>query len=381
MDNINGDNPNYSKPLPPQPPLYKPSAPYETVRYPLSGLVGTQADYDATQRHNSQFPNYEQNVAILNGNIVNWLGAYIIVDGKRMPTGVKKKFENCLNAPNYTVFSNTTSAAEWNIGLPQGAHVVPLESPHNDIHLAVGGFDVPNQPDFSPIQGANGDMGENDTAGLDPIFFFHHCNIDRVFWLWQQRHGATNRLEIIPEYPGTNTVDNQGPTPGVAPNSWLTTESPLAPFQRGDGRMFTSNDCVNIETQLHYTYSAGSLAVSPKAAAQEEEAAGTLHVSGINRASIRGSFLIHAYAYIDGKRQLLGTESVLSRWTVAGCANCQAHLQVRAFFRLPKSKAKARAAGSASTPYEVEVRGRDGVLTASGKNPRGQSLTPRLEVR
>lgn len=30
--------------------------------------------------------------------------------------------------------------------------------------------------------GSHGDMGENETAAFDPIFFFHHCNIDRMFW-------------------------------------------------------------------------------------------------------------------------------------------------------------------------------------------------------
>ena len=56
------------------------------------------------------------------------------------------------------------------------------------MHLAVGGFDIPAY-DASPITGANGDMGENDTAGLDPIFFFHHCFIDYMFWTWQRRQG------------------------------------------------------------------------------------------------------------------------------------------------------------------------------------------------
>src|SRR5687767_6680275 len=74
---------------------------------------------------------------------------------------------------------------------------------------------------FSPIDGANGDMGENDTASFDPVFFFHHAHIDRMFWLWQLGHEARDTIEIFPGYPGTNSVDNQGPTPGVAPNSWL----------------------------------------------------------------------------------------------------------------------------------------------------------------
>lgn len=41
------------------------------------------------------------------------------------------------------------------------------------------------------------------------IFFFHHANIDRYFWNWQRRHDCTDFFEIIPEYPGTNTVDSQ----------------------------------------------------------------------------------------------------------------------------------------------------------------------------
>ncbi|WP_269767686.1 tyrosinase family protein [Burkholderia ubonensis] len=142
---------------------------------------------------------------LLDRNVVNWLTSFIVVHGKKIETHVKAQYEACLNAPNYTVFSNTTSAAQWNENLPQGAaQIVPLESPHNHIHLAVGGYDVPTGPnagDDSPIRGANGDVGENDTAGLDPIFYFHHCFVDRVFWLWQKRHGFTQHLDVIAEYP------------------------------------------------------------------------------------------------------------------------------------------------------------------------------------
>ncbi|MEY9404511.1 hypothetical protein ABIF79_010950 [Bradyrhizobium japonicum] len=105
-------------------------------------------------------------------------------------------------------------------------------------------------------------MGENDTAGLDPIFFFHHCFVDRVFWLWQKKNGYTDKLDIIPQYPGTNSVDSQGPTPGTAANLWLTLDSPLDPFTieiGGKERPYTSNDCINIETQLGYTYGPGSV--------------------------------------------------------------------------------------------------------------------------
>jgi tyrosinase len=45
------------------------------------------------------------------------------------------------------------------------------QTPHNDVHVAVGGL-----------------MGDPDTAARDPIFWLHHANIDRLWWLWQKSH-------------------------------------------------------------------------------------------------------------------------------------------------------------------------------------------------
>jgi tyrosinase len=336
---------------------------YETVRYPLSGLVGTN-DKAATEKHNAQYPNYEENVKLLNQNVAAWLSSYVIIGGKPFSSNVSDKYKACLDAPNYTAFSNTTSAQQWRED--GDVQMMSLESPHNSIHLAVGGFEVPGQKSESPIDGANADMGENDTAGLDPIFFFHHCFVDRVFWLWQKRRGFTEHLEIIPEYPGTNTVDLQGPTPGMAPNSWLTLESPLNPFRRrddGSDRPYTSLDCIDIEKQLGYTYGPGSLEGRIERLALEEAySSRVVRVSGINRARLRGSFLVSAYVAIAGKKLPIGTEAVLSRWNVQGCANCQTHLETKAFFPLPRFAEES----IAKPEVEVKVRTRDGFLDRPG---------------
>ena len=349
-DNINTDDPNYSKPKG-----------YETVRYPLSGLVGTDKDRIATKKHNAQHPQYDENVKALNANVIAWLTSAIVVDKKKIgENDVARKYRDCLLAPNYTVFSNTSSAAEWNTNLPVGTRpVVPLEQPHNDIHLAAGGFDVPNQPDFSHIAGANGDMGENDTAALDPIFYFHHCHIDRLFWLWQNRWGHREDLgDPIWEYPGTNSIDSQGPTPGIGANEWLTLDTHLNPFKKSDETPYTSRDCVDIEGQLGYTYGPGSLTETESAAVAAENAATkVVRISGVNRAPIRGSFLISAFARVGGKRVHLGTHGVLSRWSVQGCANCQTHLEVKAHFPVDSLDVD-------ESKIEVEIRTRDGVLAA-----------------
>jgi tyrosinase len=368
-DQVKGDDPVYSKP-----------AGYETVRYPLSGLVGTPGNQAATQSHNAQFPDYAKNVGYLNDNIITWLSGKIRIDGNWLGE-VFTRFVQCLDAPNYTLFSNTTSAGAWNKAHPTGTKLVPLESPHNYMHLAVGGFDYPGQGDFAAIPGANGDMGENDTAGLDPIFFFHHCFIDYVFWIWQQRQGATDALTIDPNDPGANSNANPPPA-GIDPNTPLTLQTPLEPFRKPDGSgPFTTNDCVNIGKQLGYTYGPGSLdkyaqsTTKPlMAATGVVEPGRTVQVSGIDRARIHGSFLIFAFATVDGKREHIGTEAVLSRWHVEGCMNCQNHLEATASFRLPREAQRTLTAAAAAAGIEVEVRTRQGLLGGRPRSPGAAAL-------
>ena len=42
-----------------------------------------------------------------------------------------------------------------------------------------------------------GDMGSIGVSAFDPVFWAHHCMIDRIWYLWQQKHGVNN---IPPEY-------------------------------------------------------------------------------------------------------------------------------------------------------------------------------------
>lgn len=327
------NSPNYSKP-----------AGYETVRYPLSGLVGTPADASATQEHNAGFPNYAANVKTLDANIMAWLTMPVYSGGKTRGL-VVDKFHQCMDAPTYTLFSNKTSMDSWNNAHKDQPPVVSLEAPHNFIHLAVGGYDVPAY-NASPISGANGDMGENDTAALDPIFYFHHCFIDYAFWIWQQRHKATSSLTIDANDPGASYANNQPPA-GANQGDILSMETPLMPFAKGDGTPFTSADCVDIEGQLGYTYGPGSLDSYAEAAPAEalrsfaEAPVRQIHVAGIDRSKIGGSFVVAAYQEVDGVHRLVDAEAILSRWNVTGCANCQTRLRATSNFAISADKAQA----------------------------------------
>ncbi|MBV9720542.1 MAG: tyrosinase family protein, partial [Mycobacterium sp.] len=356
VDRVNADSSIYTK-----------LKGYETVRFPLAGLVGTAGYAEETAAYNKKF-SYAQCVTMLNENITYALAYTVTRDGQQVFAGaVAEAYQHCLDAPTYTVFSNTSSANQWN---GEHTHIeVPLEQPHNSIHVAVGDQFIPEDP-TSPL--ASGDMGEPDTAGFDPIFFFHHCFIDRLFWLWQQRHSSTDHLDIVAGYAGTNSSGDpkqggQPPTPGIEPNTALDLNTPLYPFRKQDGKPYTSTDCINIE-KLGYTYGPGSLQDLPAPADKPASPATVISAFGINRANINGSFLISAFANTNGRPVHLGTQAVFNRWDVSTCANCQTHLEAQAFLTVPPAAPQLMALATQDMPadkssYTVLVRTHTGIIT------------------
>ena len=102
-----------------------------------------------------------------------------------------------------------------------------LESnPHNKVHVEVGGHD-------GSIGGLMGDPG---LAALDPIFYLHHCNIDRMWAAW-------------------NNAGNTNPTDA----NWLAGPAAIGerefimPMADGSSWVYTPKD-VNDTYSLGYTY-------------------------------------------------------------------------------------------------------------------------------
>jgi len=347
---------------------------YTTVRYPLSGLVGTETDRELTTLYNNTFPEASR-TDILNANVWSWLNPGAIIPEKNAPLGdtfsIGARLKMCMDIPNYTYFSNTTSASQYCNDYGQGKkhYIVPLESPHNAMHLAIGGFYQENVYSGDPETGldANGDMGENNTAGIDPIFWFHHTFIDYTFWTWQRRWNKTARgsLEFEFGYPGTNTADVAGtvPSAGQASNVPLDQDSPLYPFKKSDGSFYTSLDVTNIK-DLDYSYGTGSMDVfvPPKVGSkldlQPLKLQNLLKVTGIGRTDYKGSFVVKTYARTaQGKRHQVGSEEILSRWNVQGCKNCQNHLGVTTFVPIHETVSHFLKGpkGDGNIEWEVEV--------------------------
>lgn len=111
-------------------------------------------------------------------------------------------------------------------GLPSARGVVEV-TPHNQIHRGIGGY-----------------MGAENTAGLDPVFWLHHCNIDRLWERWRNRHPRLRH----PDTP-----------------EWTTRSYEM---HDGGGRPFTfaARDMLSTEELLHgYRYDDTPVAVEPPA--------------------------------------------------------------------------------------------------------------------
>lgn len=80
------------------------------------------------------------------------------------------------------------------------------ESPHNNVHSMIGGF-IRGEDDQNPRM--NGLMSMPETAALDPIFWIHHANIDRLWEVWLRRRASPGK----PAHANPNTDDAwmQGP--------------------------------------------------------------------------------------------------------------------------------------------------------------------------
>ncbi|KAK4631916.1 Tyrosinase [Fulvia fulva] len=134
------------------------------------------------------------------------------------------------NCDNYLYFSNDA---------PGGTYAKcanSLEQIHNSVHTTGGG---PGSKDVS-----GGHLTYLPLAAFDPIFWFHHCQVDRIFALWQtiypNSYGAD---QVAPHH--TWTIP-EGSTQGI--------DSDLTPFRDSPNSFWTTRKVRDWQNTFGYTY-------------------------------------------------------------------------------------------------------------------------------
>ncbi|KAF2663037.1 Di-copper centre-containing protein [Lophiostoma macrostomum CBS 122681] len=114
---------------------------------------------------------------------------------------------------------------------------VRLEPLHGNIHYTIGGAPP-------PADQSDGHMWPTDYSAFEPTFWLHHCNVDRIFAIWQALRPSS--------YFEPDNV-------GTAENSWIVqsqtvdAETPLLPFWNTPSSYWTTNGVRNT-TVLGYAY-------------------------------------------------------------------------------------------------------------------------------
>ncbi|NBF04583.1 tyrosinase family protein [Pseudomonas sp. Fl5BN2] len=91
--------------------------------------------------------------------------------------------------------------------------------PHNIVHTEVGGEDqvTPVPPGTEPAQGL---MSFPETAALDPIFWLHHANIDRLWQVWLDSSADHQNPDVADWYNGPTGLNRDFVVPTVSGHPW-----------------------------------------------------------------------------------------------------------------------------------------------------------------
>jgi len=130
-------------------------------------------------------------------------------------------------------FEDFSSTQPFQLGL-EGAVYHNCEGLHNVMHVWIGGPETRPSPERYVLQGQ---MSQPPVSSFDPIFWFHHCNVDRTIAIWQTLHDQS-------WFDATRNPFSAGNVAGRN----------LRPFHRDVNGTYWTSDTVRQLAPLGYTY-------------------------------------------------------------------------------------------------------------------------------
>lgn len=141
-----------------------------------------------------------------------------VLQGFTQGEGLRRAFSNTLALPSQADVDEVLSItvyddSDWDTAVQNSFRNVleGFEGPglHNIVHGWVGGDMLPG------------------TSPNDPVFFLHHCNVDRIWAQWQAKYPNKPYLPESGGPPGHNLTDPMYPWDGVETTTVVTPEAML----------------------------------------------------------------------------------------------------------------------------------------------------------
>ncbi len=178
-------------------------------------------------------------------------------------------------------------------------------------------------------------MQDQGVAAFDPVFWFFHCNWDRLFWLWQSKVGATDLNGLI----STINKETDPLSYQIFTDSSLEALNPFsgAPLHLKTTNIIDSVNSLHVGYEISPTFAASDTLPKTQisAFASEKLLVDTTRVNvsvqGVNRLKIPGSFSVHLLK--DGK--VIASKGFFQPVEVEQCATCVENAIVRFDFELP----------------------------------------------
>jgi tyrosinase len=169
-------------------------------------------------------------------------------------------------------------------------------------------------------------MSNQDISAFDPVFWFYHCNLDRVWLQWQRSVGATTLAGFKSHCQGST--------------AWLDVAvlGVLPPF---DGHAADTINVPDVDYQppragamvMSFENKTGNIAAAKRFRIDSGEPL-SIRVKDINRAGIPGTFVVHLLA--DGKE--VARQAFFQPTDPGVCPNCSENAKVAIDFRVPSAK-------------------------------------------
>jgi len=169
-------------------------------------------------------------------------------------------------------------------------------------------------------------MENQDISAFDPVFWFYHCNLDRIWLQWQRAVGATtvagfkSTCQTSTAWLDIPALGALPPFDGVAADTIAFAEVDYAPPGAGVALMAFENRAGNVAATKSFRI--------------DSAAPLSIRVKDIDRSRIPGSFVVHLLA--DGME--VARQAFFQPTNPASCPSCSAEDKVALDFLVDPAK-------------------------------------------